>query len=269
METVTVHGVEVPAVGFGTWQLTGEDCRLAVEDALELGYRHLDTAQMYDNEAAVGEAVENSAVDREDVFLVTKVLRGNLAYDDLLDSVEASLDRLGTDIDLLLIHAPSRSVPIAESIEAMNQLQDTGAVRHIGVSNFSVTQLQDAIDASDTPILTDQVEYHPFERQDDILEFCIDNDIMLTAYSPVAEGRVTGHEALKEIGETYEKTPAQVSLRWLIQQENVSAIPKAASREHREENLDIFDFELTNEEMARIFDLHGGLVSRLRTRLGF
>ena len=269
MESVTVQGVEVPAIGFGTWQLKGEDCRLAVEDALTLGYRHLDTAQMYDNEAAVGDAIEHSAVDRDDVFLVTKVLRRNLAYDDVLASVDASLDRLGTDIDLLLIHAPSRSVPIEESIEAMNQLQDTGVVRHIGVSNFSVPQLQDAIDASDTPILTNQVEYHPFERQDDVLEFCIDNDIMLTAYSPVAEGRVTGNDVLREIGETYGKTPAQVSLRWLIQQENVSAIPKAASREHREENLDVFDFELTDEEMAQIFDLQGGIVSRLRTLLGF
>lgn len=269
METVTVQGVEVPAVGFGTWQLKGRECRRAVEDALELGYRHLDTAQMYDNDAAVGEAIENSAVDRDDVFLVTKVLRRNLAYDDVLDSVDASLDRLGTDIDLLLIHAPSRSVPIEESIEAMNQLQDRGVVRHIGVSNFSVRQMQDAIDASETPILTNQVEYHPFERQDDVLESCIDNDIMLTAYSPVAEGRVTGDDVLQAIGETYGKTPAQVSLRWLIQQENVSAIPKAASREHREENLDIFDFELTDEEMARIFDLQGGVVDSLRRRLGF
>lgn len=269
METVTVQGIEVPALGFGTWPLKGTECRLAVENALALGYRHLDTAQMYNNEAAVGDAIENSAVDRDDVFLVTKVLRKNLAYDDVLTSVKASLERLGTEIDLLLIHAPSRTVPIEESIEAMNQLQDTGDVRHIGVSNFSVTQLQEAIDASETPILTNQVEYHPFESQDDILEFCIDNDIMLTAYSPVAEGRVTGNQVLKEIGEKYGKTPAQVALRWLIQHESVSAIPRAASREHREENIDIFDFELTAEDMARIFDLQGGLVTRLRTRLGF
>ena len=269
MENVTVRGTEVPALGFGTWPLKGTDCRDAVENALAIGYRHLDTAQMYDNEAAVGNAIENAAVDRDDVFLVTKVLRGNLAHDDVLTSVEASLDRLGTAIDLLLIHAPSRTVPIEESIEAMNQLQEMGDVRHIGVSNFSVTQLQEAIDASETPILTNQVEYHPFKSQEDILEFCIDNDIMLTAYSPVAKGRVTDNQVLKEIGDTYGKTPTQVTLRWLIQQENVSAIPKAASRDHREENFDIFDFELTAEEMARIFDLQGGVVTRLRNRLGF
>lgn len=269
MESVSVQGVEVPALGFGTARMTGDECRDAVEHALELGYRHIDTAQMYDNEAAVGAAIANAPVDRNTVFLVTKVHRRNLSYEDVLSSVEGSLERLDTDIDLLLIHAPSRTVPTRESIEAMNHLQNEGRVRHIGVSNFSVNQLQEAIDASETPILTNQVEYHPFEDQSSVLEFCIENDVMVTAYSPVAKGRVKGNDTLHEIGDRYGKTEAEVALRWLIQQENVSAIPKAASPEHREENLDVFDFELTDREMNQVFELQGGIVTRLRTLLGF
>jgi diketogulonate reductase-like aldo/keto reductase len=268
MEYVTAQGVEIPALGFGTWPMKGETCRTAVQTALETGYRHVDTAQMYENEAAVGRAIADSEVPREDVFLVTKILRGNLAYDDVVDSVEESLQRLGTGVDLLLIHAPSRTVPISESIRAMNELQERGSVEHVGVSNFSVEQMREAIDASETPIVTNQVEYHPFESRDEVLEFCIENDVALTAYSPLAEGRVTGEEVLEEIGRRHGKTAAQVALRWLLQQEKVVAIPKASSRTHVEENFDVFDFELDDEEMARIFDLQGGLLSRMRDLLG-
>lgn len=268
MEYVNTQGVDVPALGFGTYPMKGEECRSAVETALDVGYRHIDTAQMYENETAVGRAIANSSVDRADVFLVTKVLRRNLAYDDVVESVERSLDRLDSDIDLLLIHSPSNTVPVEESIGAMNELQDDGHVEHIGVSNFSVGQMEAAIDASETPILTNQVEYHPFHSQEDVLEFCITNGIMLTAYSPVARKEVIGNDTLQEIGERYGRTEAQVTLRWLIQQEMVSAIPKASSREHQEENFDVFDFELTSEEMDRIFELQGGLVARLRDRLG-
>jgi 2,5-diketo-D-gluconate reductase B len=268
MESVSVRSVEVPALGFGTARLTGDACRDAVAHALELGYRHIDTAQMYDNEAAVGDAIATASVDRDEIFLVTKVHRRNLAYEDVLSSVQDSLDRLGTSIDLLLIHAPSRSVPVEESSDAMNQLQTEGRVEHIGVSNFSVSQLQEAIAASQKPILTNQVEYHPFTDQSDLLAFCIENDIMLTAYSPVAEGRVIGNDTLRTIGQTYGKSEAQVALRWLLQQDCVAAIPKAATRQHRQENLDLFDFELTDEEMRDIFDLHGGIVTRIRRALG-
>jgi diketogulonate reductase-like aldo/keto reductase len=269
VETVTAHGVDVPALGFGTWPLTGETCRTAVETALETGYRHVDTAQMYDNEAAVGRAMADADVAREDVFLVTKIRRGNLAHDDVLTSVAESRERLGTHIDLLLIHAPSRSVPLEESIGAMNDLQDCGGVDHIGVSNFSVEQLREAIDVSASPIVTNQVEYHPYRSQRELLEFCVEHDVMLTAYSPLAEGRVAGDGTLAAIGEGYGKTAAQVALRWLVQQETVAAIPKATSRAHVEENFDIFDFRLDSDEMERIFELQGGIVSRLREVLGF
>ena len=269
MEYVSVQGVEVPALGFGTWPMKGKACRTAVRTALKRGYRHVDTAQMYENEAAVGQAIRDADVPREDVFVVTKLRSGNLAREDVLRTVKASLDRLDTGyVDLLLIHSPSRSVPIEESIGAMNRLQAEGTVEHVGVSNFSIEQLETAMDASETPILTNQVEYHPFVSRGDLLEFCIDNEVMLTAYSPVARGRVLENDALREIGERHGKTPAQVALRWLLQQEMVAAIPKAASPGHIAENIDVFDFELGADEMERIFDLQGGLVQRLRTLLG-
>lgn len=269
MEYVTIQGVEIPALGFGTARMGKAETQSAVENALDLGYRHIDTAQMYENEDAVGTAVKTSDVVRDDVFLVTKILRRNLAYEDLLDSFEKSLDRLKTDyVDLLLIHAPSRSVPTEESIGAMNELQESGSVRHIGVSNFSVRQLREAEEASDTPIVTNQVEYHPFKDQSLLLEYCVDSDVMLTAYSPLDVGRGLEDDTLIRIGERHGKSPAQVALRWLIQQENVSAIPKASKRRHQEENIDVFDFELTADEMNAIFELQGGLFAQLRTKLG-
>ena len=256
MEHVSVRDVDVPALGLGTWPMKGKPCTQAMTTALELGYRHVDTAQMYDNEDAIGAAIADSSVDRDDVFVTTKLLRENLRRDDALESFQRSLDRLGTEyVDLLLIHAPNPAVPIDETIAVMNQLQEEGSVRHIGVSNFSIPQLQAAMDASETPILTNQVLYHPYRDQSALLECCRDNEIMLTAYSPLAEGSIATDETLAEIGATYNKTAAQVALRWLLQQENVSTIPKASSREHLRENIDVFDFELTDAEMDRIFTL--------------
>ncbi len=268
MDHVTAQGVSIPAIGLGTYPLEGERCREVVETALELGYRHVDTAQLYDNEGAVGAAVRDSPVSREEVFLVTKIRRGNLAYDDVLSSVQASLDRLGTHVDLLLIHAPSDSVPIPETIEAMNDLQAGGSVHSIGVSNFSVDQLSTAIDASETPILTNQVAYHPYEDRADLLAYCLERDVALTAYSPLAKGKVLNDETLATIGERYGKTPAQVALRWLVQQDGVVAIPKASSRDHLASNLAVFDFELTDAEMEEIFELRGSLTHRMRSLLG-
>lgn len=269
MEYVSVDGTTVPALGVGTSPMKNKECKQAVTTALDVGYRHIDTAQMYNNEDAVGAAIASSDVDREEVFVTTKLLQENLQYDDVLTTFQDCLSRLTMEyVDLLLIHSPNPDVPIDETISAMNQLQENGTVRHIGVSNFSVTQLQDAIDASDTPILTNQVKYHPFTEQSDLLAFCIDNDIMLTAYSPLAKGRVPTDETLAAIGNQYGKSAAQVALRWLVQQKNVSAIPKASSRDHLRENLDIFDFSLGDDEMAQIFQLQDGLLSRLREKLG-
>lgn len=269
MKFVSIHGEQVPALGFGTYKLNGQECVHAVMEALRVGYRHIDTAEMYGNHGAVGEAIAQSAVDRSEVFLTTKIWRTNLSYNQVLQSMEESLQALGFEyVDLLLIHWPSRSVPVSETIEAMNQLQQEAKVRFIGVSNFSVDQLHDAIEASVTPVFTNQIEYHPFKGQDAILEFCLDNEIMVTAYSPLAKGKVSGNQTLQRIGDRYGKTPAQVALRWLLQQPMVAPIPKAGSRDHIHENFDVFDFELTSDEMSEIFDLHGGILDRLRAKIG-
>jgi len=268
-ETLTVEGVEIPALGIGTARFdSNELCQQAVEEALGIGYRHVDTAQMYGTEEAVGAAIENSDVTREEVFVVTKLDDGNRGHDDVLNSTRGSLDDLRTDyIDLLLIHSPNETVPLEETIGAMNRLQDDGPVHHIGVSNFSVTQTRQAMEASESPIVTNQVEYHPHQGQPDLLEFCIDEGIMLTAYSPLDIGDVMDETLLAEIGNRYEKTAPQVSIRWLLQQEMVSTIPKAAETEHVQENFDVFDFELTDDEMREIFELAGGLTDGLRERL--
>ena len=256
MDHETAQGVRFPTLGLGTAGMTGDACRSAVLEALDLGYRHLDTAQMYDNEAAVGEAVGASDVDRDEVFLTTKILRRNLAYDDLLDSFNDSLDRLDTAyVDLLLIHAPSERVPVEESLAAMNELQDDGEVRHVGVSNFSVDQTRAAIEESATPVVTNQVEYHPFSPQDDLLAFCQEVDLALTAYTPLARGRVFDDPTIAEIADAHGRTPAQVALRWLVQQDRVVTIPQSSDPAHLAENIDVFDFELTDEEMAAIAGL--------------
>ncbi|GAB3674809.1 aldo/keto reductase [Halopiger thermotolerans] len=267
--TVDAQGAEIPKLGFGTARMTGDECRRAVETALEVGYRHVDTAQMYDNERAVGAAIANSAVDREDVFVVTKVHPDNAAFDDVLESTRASLERLGlSTVDLLLLHAPSDRAPLEDTIDAMNELQDEGAVDHVGVSNFSADRLEDAIALSRTPIVANQVKYHPYHHRDDLLEYCVENDVCLTAYSPLAEGAVPGDDRLAEIGAEYGKSAAQVALRWLLQQPSVAAIPKAASREHIEANADVFDFELSDEEMAAVTEVGDGVWNRLAATLG-
>ena len=269
MESVTVQGVDVPALGLGTYRLRGQTCVDTVRDALELGYRHVDTAEFYENQRAVGEGIATADVDREDVFLTTKIWRSNLRREDALRSARESIDRLDVEyVDLLLIHWPDQSVPVGETLDAMTSLQAEGRVRHVGVSNFSVPQLREAMAATDSTVLTDQVEYHPFTDQSDLLEFCIERDVLLTAYSPLAKGKVANDETLAAIGDRYDKTASQVALRWLVQQEGVAAIPKASSREHLRENLAVFDFELSDDEMARVFDLQGGLAARLRDLLG-
>jgi len=270
MEYETARGVRVPAVGLGTYELRGRAGVRAVRRALDLGYRHLDTAELYENETAVGTALGESPVDREAVFLTTKVWKTNLARDDVLASGRRSAEKLGVDtIDLLLIHAPSRSIPIPETIGAMNDLQAEGTVRHVGVSNFSVDQLRTAMDASETPILTNQVEYNPYEDRSALLEFCLEHDVLLTAYSPLAKGKVAKDGTLTELGERYGKTGAQVALRWLVQQPNVVAIPKAGGEDHLRENLDVFDFALTDDEMTTVAELGGGPIDRLRSLLDF
>ena len=257
MESIEVQDASVPALGLGTWQLTGRTCRETVRTALELGYRHVDTAQAYGNERQVGRGIADADVDREDVFLVTKLTGGNRDAESVRRSTRESLDRLDTDhLDCLLIHWPNRAwMPsLEETLGAMNDLVDEGLVDHIGVSNFSVSLLDEARELSAAPILTDQVQYHPYWDQRRLLDYCRIHDVLLTAYSPLARGGVLNDPALVTVGNRYGKSPAQVALRWLVQQDGVAAIPKATSRDHLEANLAIFDFELTDGEMAHVRD---------------
>ena len=254
MERQTIKGEKVPALGLGTWRLSGEECRRVVERALALGYRHIDTAQMYRNEDEVGKGMQSSGVNREEIFLTTKVWPSDFSYKRIIETTRESLKRLRTDrVDLLLMHWPSQGVPLEETLSAMRELQEEGSVRHIGVSNFPPSMVEDA--TRHTEIFCNQVEYHPYQAQDDLLEQAKEMDYLLTAYRPLSKGTILNDETLQEIAEAHGKTPAQVALRWLIQQEKVAAIPKATSEDHLKSNLDVFNFELSEEEMERIFGL--------------
>ena len=254
MEYQTIKGEKVPSLGLGTWRLSGQECVKAVEHALALGYRHIDTAQMYANEGEVGRGIRNSGVGREEIFLVTKVSTSNFSREKVIRSTRESLKKLQTEyVDLLLMHWPNPSVPLGETLGAMTVLQEEGSVKHVGVSNFPPSMVEDA--ARYATVFCNQVEYHPYTAQDELLEQAKEMDYLLTAYSPVAKGKVRNDVTLREIGEAYGKTPAQVALRWLVQQEKVAAIPKAASEDHLRSNLDIFDFELSDQEIERVFTL--------------
>ncbi|ELR73063.1 oxidoreductase aldo/keto reductase family [Fulvivirga imtechensis AK7] len=254
----TFDRIEVPALGFGTWQLRNKACRNAIIHALELGYRHIDTAQAYDNEQDVGMALEEAGISRDEVFLTTKIQPDRLSGDQVLKSFEKSLEKLKTDYtDLLLIHWPSTDgIPLEETLEAMKLLKADGKTRSIGVSNFSPKLIEEALSIAN--ILCNQVEYHPFLRQQKLLELSNKHDLMLTAYSPLAKGKIADNPTLQKIAQKYNKTPAQITLRWLVQQENVVTIPKAANPEHRASNFNIFDFNLTEDEMNMIFALENG-----------
>lgn len=252
------HGTLVPALGLGTWELNGDACVRAVEHALALGYRHLDTAQGYGNEAEVGVGLHRSGVPRDRVFVTTKVRPRFFAPDLLAGSVEASLAALGIDhVDLLLLHWPRPDVPLEDTLGALHAVRERGLTRHVGVSNFAPSWVARSLATG--PIFTNQVEYHPFLAQDALLRQADALDLLLTAYAPVARGAVHDDPVLSRIAAAHGKSAAQVALRWLVQQPRVLAIPKAASPEHRRANLELFDFALSDDEMARVAALDRGL----------
>jgi len=253
MQYKEIQGIKVPEIGLGTYQMHGDSCVDSVVKALDLGYRHIDTAQIYENEREVGEALNISTVDRSEIFLTTKVWRTNLEYDDVLRSTETSLKHLDTSyVDLLLIHWPNEQVELRKTLEAMLVLRDQGKASNIGVSNFPLKLLKEAVETIHAPIFCDQVEFHVYLDQLTLLDYAIDNDLMLTAYSPLAQGNLLNDNELKQIADKYNKSVAQVALRWLIEQQNVVAIPKASKEEHIEANIDIYDFELSDEEFENI-----------------
>jgi len=253
MEYITIKDARVPALGLGTWALNGRTCFDAVKAGLELGYRHIDTAQIYGNEDEVGAAIKAAGVSRAEIFLTTKIPAGNLRAAQVKRGVEDSLRKLDTDyVDLLLIHWPGKREPLAETLEAFAEARRQGKTRFIGVSNFTVALLAETVEQHRADIICNQVEYHPYLSQRPVIAALGKYGLMLTAYSPLARGRVAQDKDLAAIGRRHGKSAGQVVLRWLLDQKNVAAIPKSARREHLAANLDIFDFKLSPEECAAI-----------------
>jgi 2,5-diketo-D-gluconate reductase B len=252
MRYVEANGAKIPAIGLGTWELRGRACARLVEQAIKLGYRHIDTAQVYENEREVGEGLRASGVRREEVFVTTKVWTTHFAPNDLERSTKDSLAKLRlSEVDLLLLHWPNPQVPLSETLGALARVKQLGMVKHIGVSNFTVALIEQAVAACPEPLACDQVEYHPYLDQTKVKEACARHGMALIAYSPVAKGRVKEDATLTRIGRAHGKTAAQVCLRWLVQQ-NACAIPRTSRIERLSENIDIFDFALSDEEVAEI-----------------
>jgi diketogulonate reductase-like aldo/keto reductase len=252
MQFVEAGGAKIPAVGLGTWELRGRTCARLVEQAIKLGYRHIDTAQIYENEREVGEGVRASGIRRDEVFVTTKVWTTHFAPNDLERSTKDSLAKLRlAEVDLLLLHWPNPHVPLQETLGALAHVKKLGMARHIGVSNFTVALLDEAVALCSEPLVCDQVEYHPYLDQTKVLEACRRHGMALVAYSPVAKGRIKNDQALVRLGAKYGKTAAQVCLRWLVQQ-NVAAIPRTSRIERLSENIEIFDFELSDDDMRQI-----------------
>ena len=246
-----IQGSRIPALGFGTFRLTGDTCRRQVLRALETGYRHIDTARVYDNEADVGTALKESGVERTEIFLTSKVWLDDLEPEPLARSVEKSLRQLKTDyLDLCLIHWPSDRFPLDATLEALEAQRSAGRIRHLGVSNFPPAYLRRACDLA--PIFTDQVEYHPLLGQEKLLDLCRTHGVLLTAYSPLGQGAVIKEPVLDGIGRKHGKTAAQVALRWLVRQDGVAAIPRSSSEENLRANFAIFDFDLDAEDLEQI-----------------
>ena len=256
MHVVSANGANIPALGFGTFRMKDDAVQAILPKAIALGFRHIDTAQIYKNEAAVGAAIKASRVPRADIFLTTKVWVDRFGHDDLLASVDESLARLETDhVDLLLLHWPKSDVPLAERIGALNEVVKAGKARHIGISNFNTAMMAEAVKLSDAPLATNQVEYHPYLDQTKVIEGARKAGLSVTAYYVMADGKVPKDQLLREIGATHGKTAAQVALRWVVQQEGLVALSKTATESRLKENFDIFDFALTPHEMQAIHAL--------------
>lgn len=257
MHTLTVDGAKMPALGFGTFKLTGVTCRLAVRAALDVGYRHIDTARMYDNEGDVGAAIRESGVAREEIFLTTKVWFEDLSPEGIEEQLTRSLRDLDTDyVDLALVHWPNDEFPLDATLNALNEHKEEGRTRAIGVSNFTTKLVDEALEHA--PIACNQVEYHPLLDQSALLEQARANGFALTAYSPLAQGKVLDEKPVCEIAQRHEREPAQVVVRWLIQQDGVAAIPRSSEPDHIRANFEVRDFELTPDEMDALSRLARG-----------
>jgi len=246
-------GDELPIVGVGTWNIDGDTVRDSVRAGLDAGATHVDTAEGYKNEHEIGDAIAD--YNREDLFLTSKVLPKHLDYESVIESCAASLDRLGTDyLDLYLIHWPNPAISLRETLDAMATLHDEGLIRNVGVSNFSAYQLSAAHHISDVPIAVNQIEFHPYFQRPDLVEYCRETDTVLEAAAPLARTEVFDDPVLTELAETYDKSVAQIVLKWAVEQD-VVVLPKSSSPDHVRQNLDLFDWDLAPEDRERIDDL--------------
>jgi diketogulonate reductase-like aldo/keto reductase len=250
--TLNAHGAQMPAIGYGTMEFSGRAPEL-IAAAIASGYRHIDTARKYGTEQFVGEGIRASGIGRGELWVTTKVTELDAREADFMRSVETSLKTLGLDyVDLLLVHWPQPKVPFAETLGALAKAKRQGLARNIGVSNFTLAMLDEAVHACPEPLVTNQLEYHCYLPQDRMLAALKRHGMILTAYCPVARGKLLDDPVVGEIAKAHGKTPAQICLRWLIQQPGVAAVPRALEERHIAENLDVFDFSLTDEEMRRL-----------------
>jgi len=251
---LTIQNTQIPALGLGTYKLTGRAGEKEILRALQLGYRHIDTAEMYGNEEEVGNAVKQSGIARGEIFITTKVWPNNFSKAKFIPGVEDSLRKLKVDtVDLLLLHWPADDETNRLAVDLLNQCHQKQYAKLVGVSNFTIAQLKIAQAAA--PACCNQVEYSPYNNNKTLLTYMQQQGMMLTAYSPLARGAVLQEAVIKKLAAAYNKTGAQIVLRWLLQQDNVSAIPKAADEQHSRQNLEVFDFELSEEDMKAIFSL--------------
>jgi 2,5-diketo-D-gluconate reductase B len=255
MQVVDAKGAHIPLVGLGTWELRGRLCARVVEQALRLGYRHIDTAEMYDNEREVGEAFRASGVGRADVFITTKIWPSHFAPLELERAAKSSVARMRlSEVDLMLLHWPNPQIPLSETLGALCRVRQSGIARHIGVSNFTVPLIAEAVRLADEPLVCNQIEMHPFLDQSKVTAACRARDMAVIAYSPIARGNAKDDAVLARIGRTHRKSAAQVALRWLVQQ-GIAVIPRTSRIERLSENRALFDFVLAEPEMAEIQSL--------------
>lgn len=245
---------DMPRLGLGTYQNTDRDtCIESVRTAIEMGYRHIDTAQMYDNEAYVAEGIAQADVPREDLFVATKLDTDNLRRDAVVETTKESLDRLGLDyVDLMYVHWPLDSYDPDETLPGLDAVVDDGLVTHVGLSNFRTDQLDEARETLESPLFAHQVEMHPLLQQEELLSYAQEHDHWLVAYSPVARGEVTDVDVIRDVAEKHDVSPYQVSLAWLLSKDNVAAIPKASSEEHIRDNFGALEVELDDDDIAAI-----------------
>ncbi len=255
MNYFKLNNQKIPSIGIGTWRLDDNTCTNSVKIALDKGYRHIDTADIYGNHTAVGKALKETNVDREDIFLTSKVWHTSLDYTSVISSCERNLLELNVDyINLYLIHWPNKNIPLKETISALLELQSRGLIKDWGVSNFTKHHIQDCLDLGYKPA-NNQIEFHPSFYQKELKEFCDNNNILITAYSPLGQGLDLEIQLLKDLSNKYSKTVPQIILKWIISK-NIVAIPKATDESLIVENISIFDFELSQEDIVKIDNLN-------------